>query len=69
LYYFWSLGFFTLVGMLFAWLAFSPYKRILSEGVIGCQPDDEGSWSIGVYRGKSPFELQPIETVSTISLL
>ncbi|KAG0573241.1 hypothetical protein KC19_VG161200 [Ceratodon purpureus] len=61
LFYFLSLGFFTLVGVFFAWLAFSPYKRLLSDGVVGCQPDNEGSWSIGVYHGTSPFALKPIE--------
>ncbi|KQK13756.1 glycosyltransferase family protein 64 protein C5 isoform X2 [Brachypodium distachyon] len=27
----------------------------------GCRPDGEGSWSIGVYLGDSPFSLKPIE--------
>eukprot|EP00884_Botryococcus_braunii_P015683 jgi/Botrbrau1/2799/Bobra.0125s0011.2 len=27
----------------------------------GCRPDSEGSWSIGILRGPSPFELVPIE--------
>lgn len=65
LFYFWSILFFSVVGTIFAWIAFSPYKRILSVGpVAGCQPDNEGSWSIGVYRGASPFALQPIEMSS-----
>ena len=64
LYFFSSTLVFAFVGTLFAWLAFSPYKRALHVGpVAGCQPDNEGSWSIGVYRGRSPFTLQPIEMV------
>ncbi|PKA57279.1 alpha-1,4-N-acetylglucosaminyltransferase EXTL3 [Apostasia shenzhenica] len=27
----------------------------------GCFPDGEGSWSIGIFYGKSPFSLAPIE--------
>ncbi|KAK8958468.1 hypothetical protein KSP40_PGU002589 [Platanthera guangdongensis] len=27
----------------------------------GCLPDGEGSWSIGIFYGKSPFALAPIE--------
>lgn len=27
----------------------------------GCHPDGEGSWSIGIFFGKSPFSLAPIE--------
>lgn len=65
IFYFGSILFFSVVGTLFAWLAFSPYKRILNgDPVAGCQPDNEGSWSIGIYRGSSPFALQPIEMVS-----
>jgi len=52
---------FSSLGMLFAWLAFSPYKQLNNAGALGCQPDNEGSWSIGVYKGSSPFALQPIE--------
>jgi hypothetical protein len=65
LYFFSSALVFAFVGTLFAWLAFSPYKRHIGA-VAGCQPDNEGSWSIGVYRGPSPFTLQPIEMVSPI---
>lgn len=55
---------FSSLGMLFAWLSFSPYKQLNNTGALGCQPDNEGSWSIGVYKGSSPFALQPIEMVS-----
>lgn len=63
LYFFWTTLFFVFVGSLFAWLAFSPYKRHIGAAA-GCQPDNEGSWSIGVYRGNSPFNLQPIESAN-----
>lgn len=62
LFFFWSVLTFSFVGMLFAWLAFSPYKH--ECGQLGCRPDNEGSWSIGFYRGSSPFSLQSIEMVS-----
>jgi len=35
---------------------------------IGCKEDDEGSWSIGVFYGDSPFSLKPIEDVSFLFL-
>ncbi|XP_060212509.1 glucosamine inositolphosphorylceramide transferase 1-like isoform X1 [Lycium barbarum] len=35
---------------------------VLSD--IGCKEDDEGSWSIGVYYGDSPFNLKPIEDMN-----
>jgi hypothetical protein len=60
---------FSSLGMLFAWLAFSPYKQLNNAGALGCQPDNEGSWSIGVYKGSSPFALQPIEMVSNNNTL
>lgn len=60
---------FSSLGMLFAWLAFSPYKQLNNVGALGCQPDNEGSWSIGVYKGSSPFALQPIEMVSSNNTL
>jgi hypothetical protein len=57
--------------MSFAWLAFPPFQHhpLHGEGIAGCQPDNEGSWSIGVYHGANPFSLQPIEMVDTLPLL
>jgi len=57
------------IGMFYAWLMFSkPYLRSTNAGVglksLGCQEDNEGSWSIGVFYGDSPFSLKPIEAVS-----
>lgn len=31
--------------------------------------DNEGSWSIGVFYGDSPFALKPIESVSSSNSL
>jgi len=55
--------------MFYGWLVFSkPYSRSTNVGVglnsLGCQEDNEGSWSIGVFYGDSPFSLKPIEAVS-----
>ena len=57
------------IGMFYGWLVFSkPYSRSTNVGVglnsLGCQEDNEGSWSIGVFYGDSPFSLKPIEAVS-----
>uniref|UniRef100_A0A5B6ZF53 Glucosamine inositolphosphorylceramide transferase 1 n=1 Tax=Davidia involucrata TaxID=16924 RepID=A0A5B6ZF53_DAVIN len=47
------------------------YTRLISTSdgrttlsSFGCQEDNEGSWSIGVFYGDSPFSLKPIETVN-----
>ncbi|KAL5976519.1 hypothetical protein ACLOJK_020852 [Asimina triloba] len=58
-----SLVVFGLVAGFFAWLAFPPYDRPESSS-LGCQPDSEGSWAIGMFYGDSPFSLKPIESVS-----
>lgn len=68
LYYIMSFIFFSIVGVFYAWLAFSPYKNISDAVSTGCQPDNEGSWSIGLFRGSSPFSLKPIEMVIILSL-
>ncbi|KAL9388450.1 hypothetical protein Peur_017055 [Populus x canadensis] len=57
------------IGMFYAWLMFSkPYLRSTNAGVglksLGCQEDNEGSWSIGVFYGDSPFSLKPIEAMN-----
>ncbi|XP_022968183.1 glycosyltransferase family protein 64 protein C5-like [Cucurbita maxima] len=63
------LGCFVLLGSiatLYAWLAFTPQYVRTDGGVssLGCQEDNEGSWSIGVFYGDSPFSLKPIETAN-----
>ncbi|KAJ6892542.1 hypothetical protein NC651_025672 [Populus alba x Populus x berolinensis] len=57
------------IGMFYAWLMFSkPYLRSTNASVglksPGCQEDNEGSWSIGVFYGDSPFSLKPIEAMN-----
>ncbi|PNX74597.1 glycosyltransferase family protein, partial [Trifolium pratense] len=44
----------------YGWLAFSPSVHS-SLSPFGCQDDNEGSWSIGIFFGDSPFSLKPIE--------
>lgn len=55
------------IATLYAWLAFTPQYVRTVGGVssLGCQEDNEGSWSIGVFYGDSPFSLKPIESVSS----
>ncbi|KAF9591720.1 hypothetical protein IFM89_006066 [Coptis chinensis] len=49
------------ISTLYAWLSFSHYElRPVSS--LGCKEDNEGSWSIGVFYGDSPFTLKPIES-------
>ncbi|WOL15247.1 hypothetical protein Cni_G24028 [Canna indica] len=47
---------------LFTWLEVSPFPKPLQVSPSGCLPDGEGSWSIGVFYGDSPFSLKPIES-------
>ncbi|KAL8162076.1 hypothetical protein V2J09_013565 [Rumex salicifolius] len=53
------------IASLYAWLFFTPYVRTpyIRTGLssLGCEGDNEGSWSIGVFYGDSPFTLKPIE--------
>ncbi|CAL9169787.1 unnamed protein product, partial [Musa hybrid cultivar] len=49
---------------LFAWLTVSPFPKPLPlspSSASGCRPDGEGSWSVGLFYGDSPFSLKPIE--------
>ena len=50
----------SVIGIAFFWLVISSFQRPDAKG---CQPDGEGSWSIGIYYGKDPFSLVPIELV------
>ncbi|XP_054813956.1 glucosamine inositolphosphorylceramide transferase 1 [Prosopis cineraria] len=62
-FFFGCLLLFGSIATFYAWLAFSPSVRTgLSS--YGCQEDNEGSWSIGVFYGNSPFSLKPIETAN-----
>lgn len=64
-------GLYALVALTYAWLAFPPHigrTYHVSSSSLGCREDNEGSWSVGVYYGDSPFTLKPIETVSLWNL-
>ncbi|PRQ56491.1 putative hexosyltransferase [Rosa chinensis] len=59
------------VATIYVWFAFTPYyyargtaESSSSAAVLGCQEDNEGSWSVGVFFGDSPFNLKPIEAVN-----
>ncbi|KAF5205735.1 glycosyltransferase family protein 64 protein C5-like [Thalictrum thalictroides] len=58
LFFLFSFLIFASIATLFAWLTFSPSHE---RPLFGCQHDSEGSWSIGVFYGDSPFSLKPIE--------
>lgn len=60
-------GFYAFVAATYAWFVFPPHigrTDHVSSSSLGCREDNEGSWSIGVFYGDSPFSLKPIETVS-----
>ncbi|KAG6492635.1 hypothetical protein ZIOFF_047600 [Zingiber officinale] len=52
-----------LVAVVFYWFVISASRRTPDPALVRCHPDSEGSWSIGVFYGKSPFSLSPIELV------
>ena len=52
------------IATLYGWFAFSPTVHTALSSSFGCREDNEGSWSIGVFYGDSPFSLKPIEAVS-----
>lgn len=60
-------GLYAIVAATYAWLTFPPHigrTDHVSTSSLGCREDNEGSWSIGVFYGDSPFSLKPIESVS-----
>ncbi|TQD95096.1 hypothetical protein C1H46_019302 [Malus baccata] len=63
------LGCFVLFGSVatvYVWFAFPPYyarASLASPSMLGCQEDNEGSWSLGIFFGDSPFSLKPIEAM------
>ncbi|GAB2250513.1 hypothetical protein Droror1_Dr00016763 [Drosera rotundifolia] len=68
--FFFFIGSFLLLGCVatfYAWLVFSPFTRPMMAAAMaatmasGCREDNEGSWSVGVFFGDSPFDLRPIE--------
>ncbi|KDO55308.1 hypothetical protein CISIN_1g045656mg [Citrus sinensis] len=61
----WCFVVYVFVGFLYGWLALKkPYTVAAGLSSFGCQEDSEGSWSIGVFFGNSPFSLKPIETAN-----
>jgi hypothetical protein len=71
MFLFGSLLLFASLGFFFAWLTFSPFAYSSSMSFdpssshLSCRPDNEGSWSIGIFFGDDPFSLQPIELAMT----
>ncbi|MCO5556846.1 hypothetical protein L7F22_010400 [Adiantum nelumboides] len=60
-----SLLVFAVLGMIFAWLTFSPFSQPSFDPMeLSCQSDNEGSWSIGIFYGDTPMSLQPIEKIN-----
>lgn len=55
--------FFGSIASFYGWLSFPPSVHE-SLSPFGCHDDNEGSWSIGIFYGDSPFSLKPIEFVS-----
>ncbi|KAL5709655.1 Glucosamine inositolphosphorylceramide transferase 1 [Ranunculus cassubicifolius] len=60
LFFIFTFVIFASIASLYVWLTFSPYQHLTTT--FGCQEDGEGSWSIGVFYGDSPFSLKPIES-------
>lgn len=50
----------ALVGGAYFWVVVASF-RLPDSQALGCRPDGEGSWAIGVFYGSSPFDLRPIE--------
>ncbi|KAF6985890.1 hypothetical protein CFC21_003704 [Triticum aestivum] len=50
----------ALVGGAYFWVVVASF-RLPDSQALGCRPDGEGSWAIGVFYGSSPFHLRPIE--------
>lgn len=52
------------IGSLYARYVLTANVRTGITAPLGCQDDSEGSWSLGIFYGDSPFSLKPIEDVS-----
>ncbi|KAJ0525373.1 putative hexosyltransferase [Helianthus annuus] len=53
---------FSSIGLLYTNMMYNGNNY--ESGSVGCQPDSEGSWAIGVFYGDSPFSLKPIEAMN-----
>jgi hypothetical protein len=60
----WILIVSLLVGSSYYWIIVSSFLKP-DPGFLGCRPDSEGSWSIGMYFGKSHLSLSPIELIKS----
>ncbi|XP_050210519.1 glucosamine inositolphosphorylceramide transferase 1 [Mercurialis annua] len=61
------------IGFLYSWVMFSKPAAVAGDfksgsvmglNSVGCLEDNEGSWSIGLFYGDSPFSLKPIESMN-----
>lgn len=48
-------------GVLYSRFTFAAFPDSYTPQSLGCRPDGEGSWSIGLFYGESPLKLQPLE--------
>lgn len=57
---------FSSFGFLYTYVAYKNNNNVNTFGknILGCHEDSEGSWSIGVFYGDSPFSLKPIESMN-----
>nr|GEZ48390.1 glycosyltransferase family protein 64 protein C5-like [Tanacetum cinerariifolium] len=57
---------FSSVGFLYTFVVYKNNNNVNNYGnnMLGCHEDSEGSWSIGVFYGDSPFSLKPIESMN-----
>lgn len=60
----WCFILYGFVGLFYGWLAFKKPYMNMGMPTVGCKEDSEGSWSIGVFYGHSPFSLKPIEAAN-----
>ncbi|CAI9091238.1 OLC1v1026210C5 [Oldenlandia corymbosa var. corymbosa] len=66
----WSFGYFLTAFLMLGWIGSLYGRLVLTPDVrstlsaVGCLEDGEGSWSIGVFYGDSPFSLKPIEDMN-----
>ncbi|KAK4431074.1 Glucosamine inositolphosphorylceramide transferase 1 [Sesamum alatum] len=62
-YFLFSFVVLGLIGSLYGRYMLTP-NVLAGITALGCQEDNEGSWSVGVFYGNSPFSLKPIEAMN-----